>query len=417
LNRPASEAEKTNVLALLSTVDADNSNITNELGKLEEKLSPAIVQLNREREQAIAKAKGDLGIYEDMTKGLKAELEKRRQTEISSRNSELKDYEKLLPAQAAFWETKANPAETRTTWLLVDPTKMSANGKKKQAQKLTRQRDGSITSTNGKAPVDFIITARSGLTNITGAMLEVLPDERLPRFGPGWAADANFVLSEFELKWGAGTNTAKDPAKFSDARADFSQTDFTIKQAIDGIVETGRNGWAMAGAPGLQRHTATFKLEHPIVTTNGASLSFVLKQHYGDNYFIGRFRLYLTSSDDPLDFGFPENVVQAARSPAGQRKSEEAAAIIDYYRYSDPEFWKRKTAAAKASEPLPVDPKSTELQTALTKANEPVHLDPYLVQLREDAKASTHQNENKRLTVVQDLSWALINSSGFLFNH
>src|ERR1700704_4294046 len=100
---------------------------------------------------------------------------------------------------------------------------------------------------------------------------------------------------------------------------------------------------------------------------------------------------------------------------AGQRKPEQAAAIIDYYRSNDPEFWKRKQLAAKASEPLPMDPKLTELQNAKTKAEEPIRLDPSLVQLRDDAKASTKQNENKRLTVVQDLAWALINSAGFLF--
>jgi hypothetical protein len=44
-------------------------------------------------------------------------------------------------------------------------------------------------------------------------------------------------------------------------------------------------------------------------------------------------------------------------------------------------------------------------------------LDPELVQLREAAKDSTVQNEHKRLTVVQDLTWALVNSPGFLFNH
>ena len=58
------------------------------------------------------------------------------------------------------------------------------------------------------------------------------------------------------------------------------------------------------------------------------------------------------------------------------------------------------------------------LPTALRGAAEqPIVLDPFLVQLREDAKASGRQTDNKRLTVVQDLAWALINSAGFLFNH
>jgi hypothetical protein len=130
-----------------------------------------------------------------------------------------------------------------------------------------------------------------------------------------------------------------------------------------------------------------------------------------------RFRLYLTTSGDPLDFGVPENVVQAARAPAGQRKPEEASAILDFYRNSDGDFWKRKQAVVKAAEPLPVDSKLTELQNALAQAEEPITLDPELLQLREDAKASGLQNKNKRLTVVQDLTWALVNSPGFLFNH
>ena len=69
------------------------------------------------------------------------------------------------------------------------------------------------------------------------------------------------------------------------------------------------------------------------------------------------------------------------------------------------------------SAPLKTDPKLKELNKALADAEMPVKLDPYLLQLREDAKASGKQIENKRLTVVQDLTWALINSPGFLFNH
>jgi hypothetical protein len=112
-----------------------------------------------------------------------------------------------------------------------------------------------------------------------------------------------------------------------------------------------------------------------------------------------------------------EKVAQASRAAAGQRTSQQAAAIIDYYRYQDAEFWKRKMAAVKAADPLPKDPKLGELEAVLKNASEPIKLDGYLVQLREDTKASTRQAQNKRLTVVQDLAWALINSSGFLFNH
>lgn len=413
LNRPATETESKSVVPLLSTVGKDNATVSNELSVLEVEMAPRIVELQHQREVDIAKAKTNLATYAEMTKNLSAELEKRRQSELALTERELKEYEKLLPAQAAFWETKNNPAETKNIWGLIKPEKISATGDVKLAQ----QSDGSIVASEGKSPSDYVIVVASPLTNITGVMLEVLPDEGLPSFGPGRSGDGNFVLSELELKWAPGTNAPDRSAKFTEARADFSQADFPVQQAIDGKVLNGRNGWAIAGAPNIQRHTATFKLEQPMAGTNGVEMRFVLKQHFGEDYLLGRFRLYLTTSDDPLDFGLPENVVQAARAPAGQRTSEQASAMLDYYRNSDGDFWKRKRAAVKAAEPLEADPKYTELKDALSQAEEPVHLDPALVQLREDAKASGHQNENKRLTVVQDLTWALVNSPGFLFNH
>ncbi len=414
VNRPATEPETKQTLALLGTVGTDHANITNELVALEVKSAPGIAELERLRVAAIAQAKTNLGTYDEMTKSLRTELEKRHQAELTLTQRELKDYEKLLPAQAAFWEAKNNPTETKTTWVLVDPLTISATGK----VKLALQSDGSITSKNGKSPSDYTIVTASPLTNITGVMLEALPDESLPQFGPGRnKTDGNFVLSELELRWAAGTNQPDTAAKFTDARADFSQADFAVAQAIDGKVVAGQNGWAIGGAPGLQRHPASFKLESPLVSTNGVMLRFNLRQHFGEDFLLGKFKLYVTTAADPLDFGLPESVVQAARAPAGQRKPEQASAILDFYRDSDAGFWKRKLAALKAADPLPEDPKLTELKKTLVRAEEPIRLDPYLLQLRVDAQASTRQTENTRLTVVQDLTWALINSPGFLFNH
>ena len=140
LNRPACEKETESTLSLLSTVDDDHSRITNELAPLEIHMVPAIADLNRRREEAIARSKLDLTNYDEMTKTLRVELDKRRQAEIESKQSELKDYEKLLPAQAAFWETKNNPGDAKTTWVPVEVLDASATGN----SKLTSESDGSI---------------------------------------------------------------------------------------------------------------------------------------------------------------------------------------------------------------------------------------------------------------------------------
>jgi hypothetical protein len=203
LDRPASEAEITNTLALLSTVDSDQVTITNELDALEKKLAPEIAAPTQTRQETIPKAKTNLVVYDDMTKSLKAELEKRRQSELTVRTAELKDYEKLLPAQAAFWETKVNPGDAKNVWMQIESAKVAGATKRGKAAKdqLTKLADGTFVSKPGKAPSDFTIAAQTSLTNITGVLLEVLPDEKLPNFGPGHAPDGNFVLSEFELFW------------------------------------------------------------------------------------------------------------------------------------------------------------------------------------------------------------------------
>jgi WD40 repeat protein len=413
VNRPATEAEIKNVVPLLSAVGQDSTALSNALSVLELKMTPRIAELEQQRAADLSQAKTNLQTYDEMTKSLSTALDKSHQSELALTQRELKEYEIMLPAQAAFWEVKNNPAETKTIWQLVKPKELSTTN----TVKLAWQSDGSIFSTEGDGPSEYDILAPSPSTNITGIMLETLPDERLPDFGPGRHGDGNFVLSELELKWASGTNSPDTPAKFSEARADYSQSDFPVKQAIDGKVWPGQNGWAVGGAPAIQRHAAAFKLQEPIGSTNGVTLRFILKQRYGGDYLLGKFRLYVTTSDNPLDFGLPESVVDAARAPAVERSLGQMLAILEFYRNEDGSFWKRKQAAARAAQPLPADSKQTELKTALANAEAPIRLDPGLVQLRQDAKDSTLQAQNTRLTVVQDLTWALVNSPGFLFNH
>src|SRR4030095_16427696 len=104
-----------------------------------------------------------------MTTNLVAELEKRRQSQIALTKQQLKEYEKLLPAQAAFLETKYNAADTKTVWVPVDVKKTTAVKK----GTLAKQADGSILSSGVKAVANFEIAAKTSLEKITGVMLEV----------------------------------------------------------------------------------------------------------------------------------------------------------------------------------------------------------------------------------------------------
>lgn len=413
LNRHASESEIEKTLGLFERVDRDHATLTNELAAWEHKLAPAIADLEQQRAAAVALAKKSIETYQLDTKFLREEVADRRQAGIAAANRELRDYERLLPAQAALWEAKNNPAGVKTVWTAIEPKELSASN----GTKLARQPDGSILASGANRTSDYLLVADTALARVTGLMIEVLPDDRLPRFGPGRANDGNFVLSELELKYGVGTNAPEQTVKLVAAKADFSQTDFPVEQAIDGVVQGGANGWAVAGAGGVRSHTAAFKLERPLGNTNGLSLHIRLQQRYGDSFLVGRFRVYLTAGDDPLDFGLPQKVVEAVRAPAGERTPDQVAAIVDHFRAGDREFWRLKQSLRDADAPRPEDPRRAELERSLQAAEQPIKLDPYLVQLREDARFSAQQQANQRLTVVQDLAWALINSSSFLFNH
>ena len=139
-------------------------------------------------------------------------------------------------------------------------------------------------------------------------MLEVLPDDRLPKFGPGRNEDGNFCPQRGRVILGGGHHAPDTAARFADAKTDYSQKDFAISQAIGGKVYTGRNGWAIGDTTNIQRHIATFKLEDPLVSSNGVTVRFNLQQHYDETRLLGRFRLYFTTNDAPLDFGMPESL-------------------------------------------------------------------------------------------------------------
>ena len=57
------------------------------------------------------------------------------------------------------------------------------------------------------------------------------------------------------------------------------------------------------------------------------------------------------------------------------------------------------------------------LRNQLEVAKRPVQADPVLTRLHHDVEMSVQQAAARRLTVAQDIAWALINSPAFLFNH
>ena len=247
-------------------------------------------------------------------------------------------------------------------------------------------------------------------------MLEVLPDAASPMYGPGRAKDGNFILSEIALKYADAAKPAGEKmVPLARAWASHEQPKFAVASAIDGKEDDAQNGWAVAGGTG-RRQVAAFQFKEALNAESPQKVTLRLAQKSADGFLIGRFRVYFTTAADPLHEGVPVAITAAAAKPVAERAPAETALLADYIRSLTPEYWRlhRESAAAKVA--LAPDPRHTEMKTALEKVSAPIRLDPLLVQLRIDAEASKRQITDKRLTVVQDLAWALINNPAFLFN-
>ena len=104
-------------------------------------------------------------------------------------------------------------------------------------------------------------------------------------------------------------------------------------------------------------------------------------------------------------------IAKKDRSEAQQQR------IIQVLTQTDGEYKKAQDALAKAKSAVPPDAQLVAFQNRQKALEKETPDDPQLVQLREDAKQSTDQLKNLRLTAAEDLTWALINSPAFLFNH
>ena len=172
--------------------------------------------------------------------------------------------------------------------------------------------DGSVLLTGDAPATDtYTLTVKTNLKGITGFKLETLTDESLPGNGPGRGDPerTNFVLQEFTVTATAASpcsETAK-PVRLADARADFSQQNWDVSGAIDGMPKTG---WGIAPkfhAP----HWATFRAMDLPDASGPLRLTFRLVQEYGTARTIGRFRILALTGKYPAADAAPTPVVSA----------------------------------------------------------------------------------------------------------
>lgn len=414
LGRPATQAEAKAAAGAMAEMEGQHQWLTTELQKYEAEIKPRQEAAEKARQTDIAAIKEEKIKYETELAPKLAEAEKQRQEKIAAAQSALNEVEKGLPAKLAAWEQQQ---KGQTGWTILEPKELASTLDKTKFEKLD---DRSVFVTGPDKKQAYTLVAQATLPSLTGLRLEAMLDARLGAKGPGRSGGGNFVLSEIEAFW---VPAGKEPQKikFSDALATYSQQSYDVKTAIDGKNEGEPNGWAVYPEGAGKAQTAIFTCAQNgqpfALDQTGGMLKIVLNQQYPDGkHSLGRFRLSVTNAAPPLNFGIPTEILDVLSTLADQRNDKQKAALGAYFRTQDADVKAKEAALAEAKKPLPPDPKLEAINARLARAEQPFPMDPILLVMRRDVELSTSQLTNKRLAAAQDLAWALVNHSAFLFN-
>ncbi len=355
-------------------------------------------------------AEQELAQYREQIAAEQSEREQARRSAIESAAQAVQDYEAKRDEHFDSWATALQPG---AEWQLLAPARLQASN----GATLTAGDDRSVRAAGSAEKGIYTVTFQTQLPGLTALRLEALPAADLPGGGPGLPPNGNFVVTELELF--AAPSDAPDqlkPVPLTTPLTDFNQQGFDVSQSIDGNAGDQR-GWAVSPAGGTV-HWATYQFAAPLGHDKGTVLQVRIHQvHNAKDHRLARFRLAVTRASQPVGLSLPESLAAIARQDVAQRSDEQKQLVTDYWSKSNAQYRELRDALATAQRPLAVDPGVQKRTSTIDELKQPVADDPVLVQLRRDVAESTTQLAAQRLTALQDLAWALINSPEFLFNH
>ncbi|MBX9789133.1 MAG: PSD1 and planctomycete cytochrome C domain-containing protein [Pirellulales bacterium] len=245
-----------------------------------------------------------------------------------------------LERKFAAW--LAAEAATAVRWTALQPVAAHS-----EIPSLTVLDDRSILASGDMSKRDeYQVALANVLPRVTALRLEVLPDEGLPRRGPGRIAYegpfGDFFLSEVTLRIG------EQPLKITAATHSFANGHNTAAASIDGDPQTG---WSIDGGQG-RAHVAVFQLAEPLTGATQLDLKLLFERYYAAG--LGRFRVSVTDDPRPVAaHSTPTDIEALALKPAAERTADEQSRLLTHYLSVAPELSAEHATIRKLRESLP----------------------------------------------------------------
>lgn len=257
---------------------------------------------------------------------------------MQHRQEKLAAWEKDQSAKAVAW-TPLRPTRWKTT-----------------LPKLELLDDGSLLSSGDLSKRDvYELTFGPELAGATAIRIEAMPDERLPKHGPGRVyyegPFGDFFLSELEL------DAEAKPLSFTSTAQTFASGNSTAAMALD---KNPLTGWAINGGQG-KAHVAVFALGDAAPQATEYTLRMIFERYYAAG--LGRFRISMTTdAKAKTPTAMPAEVEALLVKPAALRTEAENAALLMAFCRVAPELAGERTAIDELRKKLPAPPTSLVFQ-------------------------------------------------------
>jgi hypothetical protein len=230
-------------------------------------------------------------------------------------------------------------------WTVLRPTEAKAN-----LPLLTVLDDDSVFASGDQSKRDvYDLAFHTDLHGITALRLEVLPDERLPKHGPGRVfyegPAGDFFLSEVTVTAGG----RKVP--LAKASHSFAGGNATADKAIDGDPQTG---WSINGGQGRAHH-AVFNLAAPLADGGDLRVQLLFERYHAAD--LGRFRIAVTTDPRPaVARDLPPDVEALLLVPVAERTAAQRQRLLRQFVLTAPELAGARAAIDQLRKQLPAYP-------------------------------------------------------------